>query len=203
MPNSTDLSDRFDRDVIPLLDQLYRAAMRMTGNRADAEDLLQDAMLRAYKGFGSFTQGTNLKAWLYRILTTTHINRHRSRQRRPAEWLTDQPADWQLRPQQPMLPGLRSAEVQALEALPDERIVAALQQLPLAARMAVYYADVEGLRYAEIAQIMDTPVGTVMSRLHRGRQRLRVSLAEVARERGLTERVPLTGRPLVLESNDQ
>jgi RNA polymerase sigma-70 factor (ECF subfamily) len=187
---STDLSARFDRDVIPLLDQLYRTAMRMTGDRADAEDLLQDAMLRAYKGFGSFAQGTNIRAWLYRILTTTHINRHRSRQRRPAEWLTDQPADWQLRPQQPMLPGLRSAEVQAL-------------QLPLASRMAVYYADVEGLRYAEIAEIMGTPVGTVMSRLHRGRQRLRVSLAEVARERGLTERVPLTGRPLVLESNDQ
>jgi RNA polymerase sigma-70 factor (ECF subfamily) len=186
-----ELTARFDRDVIPLIDQLYRAAMRMTGNRADAEDLVQDTMLRAHRGFGSFTDGTNITAWMHRILTNTFINGHRMRQRRPSEWLTDQPSDWRVATNHPVPAGLRSADVEALEALPDDRIVEALQQLPLPSRMAVYYADVEGLQYSEIAQIMGTPVGTVMSRLHRGRRKLRISLIDVARERGLaTPSVP-------------
>lgn len=176
---------RFERDALPLLDQMYGAALRMTRNPADAEDLVQETYVKAFTAFKSFKAGTNLKAWLYRILTNTYINGYRKRQRQPAQYPTDEITDWQLAATaEHTSSGLRSAEIEALDALPDDDIKAALQELPEDFRMAVYYADVEGLPYKEIAQIMDTPIGTVMSRLHRGRKQLRELLGDVARERG-------------------
>jgi RNA polymerase sigma-70 factor (ECF subfamily) len=189
------LAERFERDALPLLDQLYGGALRMTRNPADAEDLVQEAYMKAYQGFRSYKPGTNLKAWMYRILTNAYINNYRKAQRRPAEYATDDITDSQIaETASHTSSGLRSAEVEAMALLPDEEIRAALMDLNEDYRMVIYYADVEGLPYKEIADIMATPIGTVMSRLHRGRKQLREALKDVAKDRGFIRESEISER---------
>jgi len=184
--SAKELQRRFEEQALPLLDQLYGGAMRMTRNPQDAEDLVQETYLKAYNSFGSFKQGTNLKAWLYRIMTNSYINSYRKAKRRPTESSADELSDFQLYTTSGHdSTGLESAEVEALKRMPDSAISQAMNDLPEDYRMVVYYADVVGLAYKEIAEVMGTPLGTVMSRLHRGRKLLRSALKNVAKEHGI------------------
>jgi RNA polymerase sigma-70 factor (ECF subfamily) len=172
---------------------LYTAALRMTRNPSDAEDLVQETYLKAYRAFGGFAEGTNLKAWLYKILTNTYINTYRARKRRPEESDVEDVEDLYLYHR---LGGGaatamgRSAEDEALERFTDDEVKAAIESLPESFRIAVLLADVEGFSYKEIAEIVSVPIGTVMSRLHRGRRALQKALAEYGLERGLVDAHP-------------
>ena len=172
------LTARFEREVVPLRDLLYRHAFRMSQNHADAEDLVQETVMRAYTHFDSFRSGTNLNAWLLRILTNTFINGYRRKRRQPVQYSTEDLTDQYLTEAnaRSAASALPSAEDQALDLLPDNDIKAAMQALPSQFREAVYYADVEGFDYKEIAALTNAPHGTVVSRLHRGRQQLRTLL---------------------------
>jgi len=183
-----ELRGLFEEQALPFIDQLYAAGMRMTRNPSDAQDLVQETYVKAFSAFRQFQQGTNLKAWLYRILTNTFINSYRKKQRDPYKNTIDDLEDWQLGEAVSTTSASRvsrSAEAEAIDHLPDSTVKDALQSIPEDFRLAVYLADVEGFSYQEIADIMKTPVGTVMSRLHRGRRLLREKLTGYAQERGI------------------
>jgi RNA polymerase sigma-70 factor (ECF subfamily) len=180
--------ETFAEQALQYAPQLYSAALRMTRNQADAEDLVQETYLRAYRGFDSFTDGTNLRAWLYRILTNTYINTYRARQRRPTETDLEDVEDMYLYRRLASLDSVlanRSAEDQLFDLLTDDEVKRALEELPENFRLPVLLADVEGFSYKEIAEMLDIPIGTVMSRLHRGRKAMQKSLFEFAQARGL------------------
>ena len=180
--------ENFEEDAMQFAPQLYSAALRMTRNPADAEDVVQETYLKAYRAYDSFQEGTNLKAWLYRILTNTYINKYRKAQRRPNEVELGELQDLYLYKRLGEVSGAsESAESQALDMFVDDDIIAALESLPENFRLPVLYADVEGFSYKEIAEILDVPIGTVMSRLHRGRKALQRKLWNLAVERGLVE----------------
>lgn len=180
---------RFQQDALPLLDSLYGAALRMTRNPADAEDLVQDTMLRAYRAFDRFEPGTNLKAWLFRIMTNAYINTYRKKQREPRKVPADEIEEFDL--YQELRNRSEEYEVTpetiVLDSLVDSDIIEAIDDLPEQFRLAVVLSDVEGFSYAEMAEIMDVPMGTVMSRLHRGRKALQKRLWDIARERGIVK----------------
>ena len=186
-----DTADDFETEALSHLDALYGGALRMTRNPQDAEDLVQETYLKAFRARDRFTAGTNLRAWLYRIMTNTYISAYRSQQRRPKESWAEEITDHQIAEVgSHTSTGLRSAEAEALDGLPDSAVKDALASLREDYRMAVYLADVEGFAYKEIAEIMETPIGTVMSRLHRGRRQLRELLADHAREMGIVRPAP-------------
>ena len=186
----------FAEQAMEYMPQLYSAALRMTRNASDAEDLVQETYLKAYRGFGGYKEGTNLKAWLYRILTNTFINSYRAKKRRPDETELDEVEDLYLYRR---LGGLeaaqagRSAEDELMDWFTDDEVKDAIEHLPENFRLAVLLADVEGFSYKEIAEILDIPIGTVMSRLHRGRKALQKELYEYALQHGLTDRLPEPG----------
>ncbi len=190
MKNSNSAADQariqaFEQQALPLMPQLYGAALRWTRNPSDAEDLVQEAFAKAFVAWGQFQQGTNLKAWLYRIMTNTHINMYNKRAKDQAKGGLDDLEDWQIGSAESVTSlASRSAELEAIDNLPSDTIRKALHDIPEEFRMVVYYAVVDGLPYADIAEIMDTPIGTVMSRLHRGKKMLRKMLAEYAAEEG-------------------
>ncbi|MGH9169958.1 MAG: sigma-70 family RNA polymerase sigma factor [Acidimicrobiales bacterium] len=183
----------FAEDTEQFMGSLYSAALRMTRSPADAEDLVQETYLKAFRGYASFKEGTNLKAWLYRILTNTFINSYRAKRRHPEETELEEVEDFYLFHR---LGGLeaaaagRSAEDEALDGITDEEVKGAVESLPESFRMAVLLADVEGFSYKEIAEIMDVPIGTVMSRLHRGRRALQKALHDFGMARGLVAAEP-------------
>ena len=177
---------RFEAEVLPMLDRLYSAALRYTRDPTDAEDLVHETVAKAFRSFHQYRPGTNLRAWLYRILHTTYISMYRKAQRRPQESLQEEIDDFSFY-DEVARSGTGSAEREVLEALTADEVKQALADLPETFRMAVYLADVEGFAYKEIAEIMQTPVGTVMSRLHRGRKALQKALASYARARGLID----------------
>src|SRR5258708_3783545 len=185
-----DLRAAFEQDVVPFMGQLYPAALRMTRNASDAEDLVQETIAKAYAAFHQFRPGTNLRAWLHRILANTFINSYRKRKREPAAALSaDFQEDWQVGAD-PLSPPARSAEAEALDRLAHSHILPALRDPPEEVPVAIYLARIEGYPYKEIAEMMGTPIGTVMSRLHRGRSRLREKLARYAPRSITTQRIP-------------
>jgi RNA polymerase sigma-70 factor (ECF subfamily) len=178
---------RFTEGALPLLDSLYASALRMTRNPADAEDLVQETMLRAYRSFDRFEPGTNLKAWMFRIMTNAYINTYRKKQREPKKVSAEEVEDFdlyqQLKDHDDQFS--RTPERIVLDSLVDSDIIDAIDDLPEQFRLAVVLSDVEGFSYAEMAEIMDVPLGTVMSRLHRGRKALQKRLWDLARDRGI------------------
>lgn len=190
MKASTDLNKQnqiheFEQQALPLMQQLYGAALRWTRNPSDAEDLVQETFAKAFTAWSQFQQGTNLKAWLYRIMTNTHINMYNKRAKDQAKGGLDELEDWQLGAAESLTSqNSRSAELEAIDNMPSETIKRALNEIPEEFRMVVYYAAVDDLPYSEIAEIMQTPVGTVMSRLHRGKKLLKKLLADYAKQEG-------------------
>jgi len=183
----------FADEAMEYMPQLYSAALRMTRNAADAEDLVQETYLKAYRGFGGYEHGTNLRAWLFRILTNTYINSYRSKKRRPEETELDDVEDFYLYRRMGGLEAVRSnrsAEDELMDWFTDSEVKEALEQLPDQFQMVVLLSDVEGFSYKEIAEILDVPIGTVMSRLHRGRKSLQKQLHNYALERGLASANP-------------
>ncbi len=184
----------FATAVTPYAGQLYPTALRMTRNPADAEDLVQETFTKAFANFHQFRAGTNLRAWLYRILTNTFINNYRKKQREPRQETTDEIKDWQLAAaEKHTSAGMRSAETEVLDRLPDSDIKQALARLPRDFQEVIYLVDIEGYAYKEVAERMNTPLGTVMSRLHRARRQLREMLADHGRARGMKVPEPKTG----------
>jgi len=188
----------FTEQAMPFMPALYAAALRMTRNAADAEDLVQETYLRAYRGFEGFRDGTNLKAWLYRILTNTYINSYRAKKRRPQEFDLDDTADWAIYQRIGGLEAVRAnqtPEKEVLDALPDDEVKAALESIPEQFRIAVILCDIEEFSYKEIAEILGVPIGTVMSRIHRGRKLLQQRLWQHAAEHGYLPDDARAGEP--------